>query len=527
MTMTNTKDPRELPQVAIRMVEMPPLISDETVDSPRAAARLISNLLKDYDREAVVVVNFNNRLKPINMNLVSLGSVNSSVADIREIMKSAILSNATNVMLFHNHPSGFLEPSKEDIQLTSRLQDSCKALGIPLLDHIIVAPPGERFFSFRENQVMQVPERKQEQSMDDFTWRGSRKQMTGTKAADPHQKYDPAKAKEDRKNEVKEIVSRLEQGVKDVFSSQNYKNFLNTMAKFPRYSVNNNLLIMMQKPDAQLCQSFTGWKEMGRYVKKGEKGIRILAPTPYKINAEQEKYDSNGKAILGADGMPEKETVQLQLMGFKAVSTFDISQTEGKELLQLGVDELTGSVDSFDRMFEALKEISPVPVTLAAVEGNAKGYFHTVDNCIVIQKDMSDVQTLKTLIHEIAHAKLHNKEAQGKLPEKQSRSSMEVEAESVAYTVCQHFGIDTSDYSFGYVAGWSEGKELPELKASLQTIRDNAAELIDQIRDKVQEITQRREMEKPSILDKLLEKKEEAAQAVKPAPEKKKGEIER
>ncbi len=303
--------------------------------------------------------------------------------------------------------------------------------------------------------------------------------------------FDPEKAAEQRKAEMKDITEKLEKGVQEVFGSEQFQNLLDTMAKFPHYSVNNNILIMMQKPDATLVQSYTGWKKMGRFVKKGEKGIRILAPAPFKLEKEQEKVDEAGKVILDKDGEAVKEKVEINLTAFKPVSTFDVSQTEGEPLPTIGVDELTGKVEGYQTLFEAIKSASPVPIGFEDISSGAKGYFHTEENRIAINNGMSEIQNVKTAIHEVAHAKLHNSEAQK--DNKQSKNSKEVEAESVAYTVCQHYGIDTSDYSFAYVATWSQGKETPELKESLNTIREAAADLIAKIDEKVQELTAEKE----------------------------------
>jgi len=322
--------------------------------------------------------------------------------------------------------------------------------------------------------------------------------------SDHRSNFDPKKAAEDRKQEMKDITDRLEQGVSEIFQSEKYQQFLNTMARFPQYSLNNNLLIMMQKPDATLCQSYTGWKQMGRFVKKGEKGIRILAPAPYKMEREQDKLDEKGKAVLDKDGEPVKETVQINITAFKPVSTFDLSQTDGEPLPTIGASELTGSVEGYATLFEAIKEASPVPIGFEDIKGGAKGYFHTEENRIAIQEGMSEVQNVKTAIHEMAHAKLHNMEAQKAREDGgQTRSSKEVEAESVAYTVCQHFGIDTSDYSFAYVAGWSKGKEMPELKESLHTIRTAASELITAIDEKAQELLAEKEQAPQTLEEKL------------------------
>lgn len=298
-------------------------------------------------------------------------------------------------------------------------------------------------------------------------------------------KIDWLESRDKRADELQQITDKLEKGVVEVFQSDRYKQFLDTMAKFPRYSVNNSLLIMMQKPDAQLCQSFTGWKQMGRYVKKGEKGISILAPAPYKIEREQTKLDEKGRPVFDADGEPVKEKVEVTIRAFKVVKTFDLSQTDGKELPTIGPSELVGNIEGYPKLLQALQEISPVPVSFELIDGDAKGFYHLEDKKIVVQDGMSEVQTIKTLLHEMAHQKLHDKD---NVPEAKdiSRNGKEVEAESVAYVVCQHYGINTSDYSFSYVAGWSEGKETPELKASLDKIRQTASEFIYQIDQKME-----------------------------------------
>ena len=275
---------------------------------------------------------------------------------------------------------------------------------------------------------------------------------------------------------------------------------------------------MIQKPDAQLCQSFTGWKQMGRYVKKGEKGISILAPAPYKIEREQTKLDEKGRPVFDADGEPVKEKVEVTIRAFKVVKTFDLSQTDGKELPTIGPSELVGNIEGYPKLLQALQEISPVPVSFELIDGDAKGFYHLEDKKIVVQDGMSEVQTIKTLLHEMAHQKLHDKD---NVPEAKdiSRNGKEVEAESVAYVVCQHYGINTSDYSFSYVAGWSEGKETPELKASLDKIRQTASEFIYQIDQKMEvlmadkdQVQETAKTEKPfvqELADKITERAKE------------------
>lgn len=336
--------------------------------------------------------------------------------------------------------------------------------------------------------VPEIAENKAAQfAIAELIYRLPEAEVRGEVPEEIQKKVQIVESREKQAEQLKNITDKLEQGVAEVFSSDKYKQLLDTMAKFPRYSVNNSLLIMMQKPEASLCQSYTGWKEMGRFVKKGEKGIKILAPAPYTIQREQNKLDEYGKPVLDKDGEPVTESVEIKVNAFKVVSTFDVSQTDGKELPSVGVDELEGNVEKFGIMLEALKEICPVPITFENIESGAKGYYHQAEKRIAIQEGMSEVQTVKTVIHEMAHQKLHAIENNGS---KQSRSSKEVEAESVAYTVCQHYGIDTSDYSFSYVAGWSEGKEMPELKASLDTIRRTAAEMIANIDEKVEVLLQ-------------------------------------
>lgn len=585
-----------LNQVAIRMVEMSPLLSDVPMDGPEAAVKVMADMLKDYDREVVAIVNLQTDGKPINMNVVSMGALDQSIAHPREILKSTILSNASAIMLVHNHPSNKLQPSMDDIATTARVKQLCDLIGVKFLDHIIVGP-GRDYYSFHQKQQIPLSSLKLTNNLEDIELEGFRvaentavkeekKTVTltvaecsefhnmgefhenitsvaeavakfkeippermhgipaiGIRVADLknpedsvemdvligkridldmlryvpdiaenwqaqqmiaalihdmpeaqiegeipeniQKKIDWIESRDKRADELHQITDKLEKGVKDVFQSDKYKQFLNVMAKFPRYSVNNTMLIMMQRPDAQLCQSFTGWKQMGRYVKKGEKGISILAPAPYKIEREQTKLDEKGRPVFDADGEPVKEKVEVTIRAFKVVKTFDLSQTDGKELPTIGPSELVGNIEGYPKLLQALQEISPVPVSFELIDGDAKGFYHLEDKKIVVQDGMSEVQTIKTLLHEMAHEKLHDKD---NVPEAKdiSRNGKEVEAESVAYVVCQHYGINTSDYSFSYVAGWTEGKETPELKASLDKIRQTASEFIYQIDQKME-----------------------------------------
>ena len=282
---------------------------------------------------------------------------------------------------------------------------------------------------------------------------------------------------------MKEITDRLETGIQELFESERYKAYLTTMSKFHSYSFNNTLLIAMQ--GGQLVAGYNKWRDdFHRNVKKGEKAIKILAPAPFKAKKEVQKLDAQGRPVMGKDGKPVTEVQEIQVPAFKIVSVFDVSQTEGEPLPSIGVEELTGSVERYGEFFKALEQTSPVPIGFEDIPGGSHGYYHLTEKRIAIQEGMSELQTLKTAIHEIAHSKLHAIDPEAPAIEQADRPdsrTREVQAESVAYAVCQHYGLDTSDYSFGYVAGWSSGKDLKELKASLETIRATAHELITTI----------------------------------------------
>lgn len=300
---------------------------------------------------------------------------------------------------------------------------------------------------------------------------------------------------------MKEITDRLEQGIQELFDSDRYKEYLKVMSKFHNYSVNNTLLIAMQKPDATLIAGYNSWKSIfGRQVVKGAKGIKVIAPSPFKVKKEMEKIDPHTqKPVIGINGKPVKQEVEITVPAFKVVSVFDVSQTEGRELPSIGVDELTGSVEKYNDYFKAITQASPAPVGFEKIEGGTHGYYHLEEKRIAINEGMSELQNLKTLIHEIAHAKLHDVDLKApakELENRPDRRTREVQAESIAYAVCQHYGLDTSDYSFGYVAGWSSGRELSELQASLETIRSAASELIKDIDKNFAELTQSKEQTK-------------------------------
>ena len=510
----------KLEQVAIRMVEQPPLYSNEPMNNPDVAIRVMNEFLSQMDRELFCIVNLQADLTPINMNIVSVGSLNEALINPREIFKSAILSNAHSMMLIHNHPSGNLTPSTSDIQTTARMQELGELMGISLVDHIITGRNGN-YYSFRDKG--EFPD-----SRVRFSTRVEDIDLTKgmvTEATAPYEEVTDTKEKGDVRDiptvqtatiplpvqgkDMDSIMQSLESGVEELFTSNRYQEFLKTMAKFHNYSFNNTMLIAMQRPDATLVTSYKNWQSMGRQVMKGEKGITIIAPAPYKKMKEKEVLDENQRPIMGTDGKPKTEQVEVTVPHFKAVTVFDIAQTSGEPIQTLAPELLTAAVQDFDSFMQAIQKISPVPIRFDEIDGNANGYYHNADKEIVIKKGLSESQTLKTAIHETAHAKLHDKEIMESLGVEKDRLTKEVEAESVAYCVCSSFDLDTSDYSFPYIAGWSSSREMKEMKASMDVIRKTAGEMIDQLTEELEIILEEKQKtelhEKYGILVDALE----------------------
>ena len=501
----------KLEQVAIRMVEQPPLYSKEPMNNADAAIRVMNEFLSQMDRELFCIVNLQADLTPINMNIVSVGSLNEALINPREIFKSAILSNAHSMMLIHNHPSGNLTPSTSDIQTTARMQELGELMGISLVDHIITGRDGN-YYSFRDKG--EFPD-----SRIRFSTRVEDIDLTKgmvTEAIAPYEEVTDTKEKDNVRDiptvqtatiplpvqgkDMDSIMQSLESGVEELFTSNRYQEFLKTMAKFHNYSFNNTMLIAMQRPDATLVTSYKNWQSMGRQVMKGEKGITIIAPAPYKKMKEKEVLDENQRPIMGTDGKPKTEQVEVTVPHFKAVTVFDIAQTSGEPIQTLAPELLTAAVQDFDSFMQAIQKISPVPIRFDEIDGNANGYYHNADKEIVIKKGLSESQTLKTAIHETAHAKLHDREIMESLGVEKDRLTKEVEAESVAYCVCSSFGLDTSDYSFPYIAGWSSSREMKEMKASMDVIRKTAGEIIDQLTEQLEIILE--EKQKTELHDK-------------------------
>ena len=369
----------------------------------------------------------------------------------------------------------------------------------------------------KEYRIMSYPQRSRGEQ-DKAYMDAAETQQAAVQAAEPQQPRPVVPiilTSEKPAEKVKEITARLEQGVQAIFDSDRYKEFLTAMSKFHDYSLNNTILIAMQ--GGNLVMGFRQWeKEFDRHVKKGEKGIKIFAPAPYKVKKLVDKIDpETRKPMLDREGKVVKEETEITVPAFKVITVFDISQTEGKEFPDLSVKPLLADVEQYEDFFTALEKASPVPITFEQITNGANGYFSLTDKRIAIKEGVSELQAVKTAIHEIAHAKLHDVDLNAP-PEEQNRvdrHTREVEAESVAYTVCQHFGLDTSDYSFGYVAGWSSGKEMTELKASLETIQATAKELITEIEGHFTELQQQRQAEQEQqtpVFDKLPPEQQQA-----------------
>lgn len=477
----------KLNQVAIRMVKQPPLYSDVPMKNPETAIQVMNDFLSQMDRELFCIVNLQADLKPINMNIISAGCLNEAMAHPREILKTAILSNANSMMLFHNHPSGTVSPSDIDIRTTARLQEVGTLMGIPLTDHIIIGR-GQEYYSFKEKDILPAPRMHFSDSLDDINL---------GKVADTIEEYEaknktlplPIQGKD-----MDSIMKSLESGVSDFFTSEKYGEYLKTMTKFHRYSFNNTLLIAMQRPEATLVTGYRNWQSMGRQVKKGEKGITILAPAPKKQKKAQALYDQNQMPVLDEQGNQKYEEVEVVIPRFKATTVFDIDQTEGEPIQTIAPEELTEAVQDFDLFMQAITDISPVPIRFDEIEGSSKGYYDNANKEIVIREGMSESQTIKTAIHECGHAMLHDRDLMLASGIKKDRETKEVEAESVAYSVCSAFQIETSDYSFPYIAGWSSGRDMKELRSSMDTIRQTAGKMVDDLTEKLQQLLEEKSL---------------------------------
>lgn len=305
--------------------------------------------------------------------------------------------------------------------------------------------------------------------------------------------------KQTRAEKMSVIQKKLEDGVKEIFSSKKYREYITAMSKFPRYSVNNCILIASQYPDASLVCGYKKWqRDFNRTVNKGERGIMILAPFKGKTEVEEEVFDENNKAVVDEDGNQKTEKVIREYQSFRPVYVFDVSQTDGDPLPTLAT-ELDAKVDSFEELKNIFQSISPVPISFEEIAGEVNGFYSPKDERIVIDNRLPELQMLKTMIHEIAHATLGH----GSKEDKWDRETKEVQAESVAYLVTQMIGLDTAEYSFGYISGWSKDREVSELKENLDVIKQAADKISALIEEKLKE-----SKEKQDALPRVSEEKE-------------------
>ena len=449
----------QLDEIRVRLVPGEPLYSSEPVDSARKAVELLSGMMAELDREEVVVLNLDTKLRPVSFHVASIGDRKQSIVDPAAIFRQAIMQNSDSVLLLHNHPSSSIEPSLVDDELTKRITEAGRLMGIPVLDHVIVGGYTGQTYSYREESpdaAMLFQDNRNPYVVSEY-------------------KEQQRQSRQDR---IKEIMSELDRGVETFFTSEKYQRFLNTMQKFHNYSFQNTLLIALQRPDATRVASYDTWKKLGRQVQKGEHGIKIIVPTPVKIKKDSEAEET---------GMEKENEQEQTIMRFKIGHVFDLAQTRGEPLPELEVPELTGDVMDFERMMSAIEAVSDVPISFEEISSGAKGYYNDSEKRIVIQAGMSETQTIKTALHELAHSRIHNRAVLEREGFK-TRETKEVEAESVGYCVTNAFGIDSSDYSFPYIASWSGSRSLRELRQSMDTIRETSQDIIQGIENELEKM---------------------------------------
>lgn len=441
----------QLPEVRVRLVSGPDsLYSQSPITGPEDAVRLLQGLMKDLDREMICVVSLDQRNRPINYSISSIGTINQTIASVRDSYKAAILSNAASVILAHNHPSGIIEPSKEDFDVTSKFTEAGRLLDVPLLDHVIIGAGNTMFYSFKEHGSLELS-----QDHQGFL----------------HEKSTPYKT---RQEEVKALSEKLEAGLKDMLDSDHYRRYLDMMAKFPSYSFGNCMLIALQtKGQATRVCGYRSWETLGRHVRQGEKAIRILAPMPYKTK-EKVPVIKDGGFVYDEHGIKMMEEKTITRVGFKPCAVFDYAQTEGEALPEI-VHLLKGEKENVEGFLQAIRDAVTVPVFIEHIDGAANGFFSRVDQKIVIDDELPDIQKIKTGIHEAAHSLMHSSAEEALIP----RGVKELEAESVATIVCNHFGIDSSDYSLGYINEWAPKDDLSDFKESLDRIQKTSCRIID------------------------------------------------
>ena len=498
-------------QVRLRLSEAGSLYSSKEITSDVRAAEVMSDVLAQMDREYVCVVNLDTKNRPINFNVVGIGDISTAMAPLQNIFKSGILSNSARIMLMHNHPSGDLIPSMEDLSLTKRVYQTGTLMNIPLVDHVIVAGGTGQTYSLLENhpELFRMSEAVTQEIMQgivqeekaEYGIQGSGKvTSTGKDASDGAFRH---KTKEERQKEALDDVSKqIEEGIRKAFSNDNYRDYLNVVSRFHTYSFNNTVLIAAQKPDATLCAGFNAWKfKYGRHVKKGEKGFRIITPVKVKEIIQEEKTDPNtGQPVFGEDGQLVTSPKTVWKQRFQASTVFDLGQTEGDPMPEntlAGLRKLINTQEGFDAFLAGLGDISHLPVRFEEMPGGKDSIYDAYSREIVIREGMARGDTLKAAVREVSQRLLHDRKQAGNRSADITQETRELEAASAAYIICDHFGLDTSDFSFPSLDAWSHGRDLKELRETGTTIRGTASQVIRsveyQLQDLQKELTETRE----------------------------------
>ena len=498
-------------QVRLRLSEAGSIYSSKEITNHVRAAEVMSDVLAQMDREYVCVVNLDVKNRPINFNIVSIGDIDTAIAPLQNIFKSAILSNSTRIMLMHNHPSGDMTPSMEDMSLTKRVYQLGTMMNIPLVDHVIVAGGTRQSYSLMENhpEIFRMSEAVTQEIMrgivqeEKTVYGGQRSGEVASIGKDEAGGTLRYKTKEERQKEALDDVSKqIEEGIRKSFSNENYRDYLKVVSRFPAYSFNNTVLIAAQKPDATLCAGFNAWKfKYGRHVKKGEKGFRIITPVKVKETIQEEKTDPNtGQPVFGEDGQLATSPKVVWKQHFRASTVFDLGQTEGNpmpENPQMGFRQLISTKEGFDAFMAGLGDISHLPVRFAELPEGAGSLYDAGNREIVIREGMEQGDTLKAAVREVSQRLLHDREQAGNRPAEKTQETRDLEAVSAAYIICDHFGLDTSDFSFPSLDSWSAGQDLKALRESGSTIRGTASQVIRsveyQLQDLQKEMTEKRE----------------------------------
>ena len=494
-------------QVRLRLSEAGSIYSSKEITNDVRAAEVMSDVLAQMDREYICVVNLDTKNRPINYNIVSIGDINTAIVPIQNIFKSTILSNSARIMLMHNHPSGDLTPSIQDMNLTKRVYQIGNLMNLPLVDHVIVAGGSGQTYSLLENypELFRMSEAVTQEIMQGIVqeetavYGGQRSGKVSSAGKDEPDGTHQYKTKEDRQKEALDDVSKqIEEGIRKVFSNDNYWDYLKVVSRFHTYSFNNTVLIAAQKPDATLCAGFNAWKfKYGRHVKKGEKGIRIISPVKIKETVQEEKTDPDtGQPVFNEDGQLAATPKVVWKQRFRASTVFDIGQTEGNpvpENLQMELRQLTSTQEGFDAFMAGLGDISHCQFRYAEMPEGPDSFYDADSREIVIREGMEPGETLKAAVREASQQLLLDREQAGNRTADKTPETRELEAASAAYIICDHFGLDTSDFSFPSLDSWSTGQDLKALRESGNAIRGTASQVIRSVEYQLQDL--QKEME--------------------------------